>query len=578
MPPLQVEPNRAHEQALKATASSIGSTNAHVQLKQLCNADGAGCALDSAIAPGATIDSIAREVGAPGFDLVKLDLGGSEILALMGATSTIAKTQVLIINCAITFYASDISHLIFEVVTVAQALGFRVVDVANPRTLGKWEQTFALTSVDVVFLRADSPLWDQKLKPTTPPSNPAIVTPYANALSALLSASTVPTPRETKPQARQRKCCSAAGFRNLCPCCDHTAVRFSGMQEQNLMRKLQSQGLKPHWILDGGANKGDWSSAMSTVFPKAQLLMLEANKVHKQQLAAKMRSFPRLHVHWGLVGANEGENVTFFTIQGDSSATGASMFKENTKHYEGPKTVATTLTIHTIDAIVKKYSEGEGKGAPMPVFEFVKLDIQGAEIPALVGASAVLKNTEVIMLECSVLQYNAGGGLMFELMTVMRSLGFVIHTFYNPLRWLKPISQIDTLWIRAGGPYQRIVGGGAPLAMAEPALSFYKKSLGSLLKQVRPQGAVATGIPATASVSGKPMVTASPNSSFLGRIAHMEELLYGSSRGGAILSRLAALEKDMLQTIPGSTLPEKAVASAAQRVAALEAQLLPTNH
>ena len=89
-------------------------------------------------------------------------------------------------------------------------------------------------------------------------------------------------------------------------------------------------------------------------------------------------------------------------------------------------------------------------------------------------------------------------------------------------------------------------------------------------------GAFGSDTTAAASVSGKPVVAASPSpsSSFLGRVAHMEEVLYGSSRGGSILGRLAALEKDMLQAVPGSTLPET-VAPIAQRIAALEAQRLP---
>lgn len=122
--------------------------------------------------------------------------------------------------------------------------------------------------------------------------------------------------------------------------------------------------------LDIGANDGLWSELLRSYFPSIQtFFLIEASDANGEVI--RKRGF-RYDI--ALVGNVEKE-VTFYKRTGE---TGNSMFRPLIQFQEGWKdSYQVNMTMRKIDSIVAKHKVGP--------FNFLKIDIQGAELIALKG-------------------------------------------------------------------------------------------------------------------------------------------------------------------------------------------------
>lgn len=195
----------------------------------------------------------------------------------------------------------------------------------------------------------------------------------------------------------------------LCQCGGET---FTILTKERI-ELLKNYGFVPDVVLDVGANTGDWSLLVSTIFDRSTFLLIEGNMHFNNTLA--QTGFP---YEIALVGDEEKE-VTFFTSKNDYHHTGSSIFREDNLFYNEEHVQKEVVEMRTIDSIVNQ------KGFLGRV-NFMKIDVQGAEILALKGASETLKTVDFVMIEVPILQYNKGSPSLFELHTMFEVLGYVI--------------------------------------------------------------------------------------------------------------------------------------------------------
>lgn len=123
------------------------------------------------------------------------------------------------------------------------------------------------------------------------------------------------------------------------------------------------------------------------------------------------------------------------------TATGASLYKENTEWYEEGKYETVSVFTDTLDN--RNYFNGE------PI-DLIKIDVQGAELDILKGGEKTMQNTSYALLELSLLEYNQGAPLIGEVVDKMIEYGFCIvdileyHRF--PQLYGGAIFQIDALF------------------------------------------------------------------------------------------------------------------------------------
>lgn len=195
--------------------------------------------------------------------------------------------------------------------------------------------------------------------------------------------------------------------------------------------------MQPKFILDIGACVGEWALMTKEIFPNSEILMLEANRDNERDLLAT--GIPH---RIALLGDHRKE-VSYYAIKDDYSKynTGNSIFIENTKHYTGDNFETKELTMTTLD------SELETHWVEKP--DFLKMDVQGAELLVLKGATRALETIEFILLETQLLEYNKGAPMFSEVSIAMDELGFQLMDIWG-LHYLpnSRLMQLDTLYVK----------------------------------------------------------------------------------------------------------------------------------
>ena len=157
------------------------------------------------------------------------------------------------------------------------------------------------------------------------------------------------------------------------------------------IRLAKKLGFSPQVIIDGGAFTGDWSKEVSQLFPGAQIVTVEPNPFVQGEIKSNTAHIqPAPKIISVALGESHGK-ATLNIWRNEKTDTGASLLD----HVSGEASRAVEVDVDTLDNI----SQQTGL---MP--DFVKLDLQGAELSALKGATQVLKHAELMMIEFGCLE------------------------------------------------------------------------------------------------------------------------------------------------------------------------------
>jgi FkbM family methyltransferase len=204
----------------------------------------------------------------------------------------------------------------------------------------------------------------------------------------------------------------------------------------NRIEFLKQKGFNPKTILDIGANVGDWTYDILKIYPTAEVLLFEANPNCELQL--KLR-YPNNKIFIGLLGNEEKKDVSFFINPKNNKCTGCSMMKELTYHYKNANEIK--LDMYKLDNLVQQK------------VDLIKIDVQGAEKLVLEGAETILQNTDFIIMETNVLQYNEGSPLLSEMVLFMDKKGFQIYDCTELHHHEGYLIQIDFIFINKKSKY-----------------------------------------------------------------------------------------------------------------------------
>lgn len=193
----------------------------------------------------------------------------------------------------------------------------------------------------------------------------------------------------------------------------------------------KAHGFQPKVIYDIGANKGEFARQMQENFPLAQIECFEANADN----AGDLKEFSN---HIVLVGDSVKENVPFYKIK-EGYNTGDSMYLEVSSAFREGNYTTTFQSMTTIDILMKE------KNLITP--DFIKVDVQGAELDILNGMQETLPHVKWIQMECSLHRWNAGSPMIEDCITYMSQRGFVsVDILEN--HWLPGgyLGQVDILF------------------------------------------------------------------------------------------------------------------------------------
>lgn len=198
------------------------------------------------------------------------------------------------------------------------------------------------------------------------------------------------------------------------------------------LARLPALGLAPRTVIDVGAAYGDWSALAGRLFPEARMLLVEPLSEFAPFLEARAHELRDATVIAAAAGREPGGAPLH--VHGD--LVGTSLRDE-----PGTGAADREVTVVTIDALVEEHA-AEGPFV-------VKLDVQGAELDVLAGATATLESTELVQLEALLFPFYDGAPELADVVAFMRSAGFVVYDAvdlgYRPLDGA--LAQVDLLFV-----------------------------------------------------------------------------------------------------------------------------------
>jgi FkbM family methyltransferase len=202
------------------------------------------------------------------------------------------------------------------------------------------------------------------------------------------------------------------------------------------LEAARDRGLTIRSIVDGGASEGYWAVAVRTVWPDARLLLVEPRDDVQPQLQRNAAQLGNAQVAPVLLGPAEGE--ADFYIHGDWSSTSREFAQSDGTSKRTP--------VVPLDVLVERTNFG------LP--DLIKLDLQGAELSALEGATRCLAHATAVVCEVSFMQFAPGMPLIGDVMSFMAGRGFVAYDLIGLLH--RPLdgalAQADVLFLRADNP------------------------------------------------------------------------------------------------------------------------------
>lgn len=352
------------------------------------------------VRPSHTIDELAKKHNWKP-DLLKIDIQGSELQALRGASQVLKTASIVFIEAPIHNFNQGAASF-RQLSALLNRAGFELYDMYGFNHIGHFMIQF-----DAVYVRKTSPLWSQ-------------------------SCTGFPTPGHFR--LTEESDASTQGPKTLSNIFPWIKGPLPSRMYTEDFWKFQKVpcGYTPAVIMDVGASAGGWSIQAKEQFPNAQFFLVEANSHFEGPLKElKMR------YEIALVADKESPQTVFRVPEGANSdyMRGSSLLIENTEQsYKEVKLPSTTL-----DAIARKNNVYP---------DLLKIDVQGAEFQVLKGATEVLSSATMVTLEIQIHNIYQGAAPFQKIAPLMWKAGFELYDIYG-FNFLGPyIVQFDALFVR----------------------------------------------------------------------------------------------------------------------------------
>ena len=203
-----------------------------------------------------------------------------------------------------------------------------------------------------------------------------------------------------------------AGFRLV----RNRVNRFDGMRET--LDSLVARNYAPRVVLDCGANMGQWTRIAHPVFTDADFHLVEPQQACHAALEAMARRILRVHPYRFALTSPGVAGVRM--KGGGSSGTSSGAWICADEDQPGESCPATTL-----DELFADKVRPEDRC-------FLKMDLEGHEIKALLGADRLLTRTEFVLAETWFIEHWDGGCPLFkDLLKTLVERGFEPYDIAN---------------------------------------------------------------------------------------------------------------------------------------------------
>lgn len=226
-----------------------------------------------------------------------------------------------------------------------------------------------------------------------------------------------------------------AANRALHPLGLHLARPDRAFEMDGLLARAAARGGAVGTWIDVGASDGSWSRLAHRHFPAARFVLVEPLAERQAALAALGQSHGFTHV---AAAAGRAPGTIDFAVDPALDGSGVA----------GPAATAVrTVPVETLDRIVARHQ--------LPGPYGLKLDTHGHELPILEGATAVLAQASLLILEAYNFTLLPGSLRFHELCAWLETRGFRCCDLADPMR--RPgdgvLWQMDLAFAPATSPF-----------------------------------------------------------------------------------------------------------------------------
>ncbi len=184
---------------------------------------------------------------------------------------------------------------------------------------------------------------------------------------------------------------------------------------RSLLSHLKSLGFAPETVIDVGVADGTFE--LYDTFPRSRQLLVEPLAEFEHVLRYLQRRYGAEYV---LAAAGPSDGVT--RIETGSNAHGASVLTDQME--EGSQTrPGREVPLARLDTLVKE------RQLPGPYL--IKVDVQGYELEVMEGATGLLPQTEVVILEASMFRFTSNLPVLDAVIASMKERGFVPYEIFG---------------------------------------------------------------------------------------------------------------------------------------------------
>jgi FkbM family methyltransferase len=194
----------------------------------------------------------------------------------------------------------------------------------------------------------------------------------------------------------------------------HLARRDRAFELDGLLSRAAARSTPVQTWIDVGASDGQWSLVARRYFPKADFLLFEPLVEHRAALENLASQFG-----FHCVSAAAGDAVGTVTFSVDAGLDGSSVAAPGTPG-------ARVVPVEIVDQAVR----ARGLHGPFAL----KLDTHGYELPVLAGATGVLANTSLLVIEAYNFPLMPGCLRFHELCAWLETRGFRCCDVADPMR------------------------------------------------------------------------------------------------------------------------------------------------
>lgn len=172
----------------------------------------------------------------------------------------------------------------------------------------------------------------------------------------------------------------------------------------------------PGVIVDIGANRGQFSLLASELLPQARIEAFEPLEGPGRKFSAVFVGAENVTLHPLAIGA-KSETAMMHVSASDDSSSLLAIGQRQLDEFPGTQEVSVvSVRVETLkEALPDEFSEA-----------FLKIDVQGYEMPVLLGCEEVLHRFKHVYVETSFVELYEGQALITEVCGFLFSRGFVL--------------------------------------------------------------------------------------------------------------------------------------------------------